>query len=486
MTDGANSKGRIAPWAAAALCAGIGLLLASCAVGPNYKKPSAEVPPTFRGEAATNATNSLGDLPWWQVFQDPSLQALIRTALTNNYDVQIAASRVEQAHELAIQARSQFYPQVTYTGIASRARNGIGTSPSPNNGVTGDEFSAIGDVSWDIDLWGRLRRMSESARAQYLATEEARHEVTISVVSQVAQSWFQLLALKDELQIARDASNSFGDSLNIFSQRLQGGVASRLETSSAEALQGSASAAVPVLEQQIAIQENELNVLLGQLPGPVAGADVSLTNLSAPEVPAGLPSALLERRPDIRQAEELVRSANAQVGVTEANFFPNLTLTGFLGQINPAVTGFTAGTANAWGIAASVAGPVLEGGLLKSQHRQAIDAWQQAQLQYRQTVLNAFQEVSDALIARQKLAESRAEQARAVAAYQEAVAVATERYRQGQASYYEVLQEQQLLFPAENALVETELSQMQAAVQLYEALGGGWEVSAPAATSGMK
>ncbi len=456
-------------------CAGLALLLAGCAVGPSYKRPAAETPPAFRGETPTNATNSFADLPWWQVFQDETLQGLIRTALTNNYDVRIAVTRVEQAHELALQARSQYYPQVTYNGLAGRGKNVSATSVTPT-GVTAYEFLAVGTASWDIDLWGRLRRLNESARAQYLATEEGRRGVTISVISQVAQSWFQLLALNQELQISKDASNSFGYSLKIFSDRLQGGVASRLETSSAEALQAAAAAAVPALEQQIAIQENEISVLLGRPPGPVSAGDATITNVTAPEIPAGLPSSLLERRPDVRQSEQLLRSANAQVGVAVANFFPNLTLTALFGQVSPQLSAFTTGGANAWGVAADLAGPIFEGGLLKSQHRQAEAAWDQARLQYQSTVLNALQEVSNALIARQKLAEARVQQARAVAAYQEAVAVATQRYRAGQANYYEVLQEQQLLFPAENTLVETKLNQMLATIQLYEALGGGWQM----------
>lgn len=455
-------------------CAGLALLLAGCAVGPNYKRPATETPPTFRGETPSSATNSFADLPWWQVFPDTNLQQLIRTALTNNFDVRIAVTRVEQAHELAIQARSQFYPQVTYNGLVGRGKNVSGTAATPN-GITAYEFLATGTASWDIDLWGRIRRLSESARAQYLATEDARRGVTISVISQVAESWFQLLALNQELQIAKDASNSFGDSLKIFSDRLNGGVSSRLETSSAEALQAAAAAAVPILEQQIVSQENQLSVLLGRPPGAVPINGSFLTNMAVPEIPAGLPSSLLERRPDVRQSEQLVRSANAQVGVAVANFFPNLSLTGLFGQVSPELSAFTTGGATAWGLAANLAGPIFEGGLLTSQHRQAQAAWDQARLQYQSTVLNALQEVSDALVARQKFAEAQVQQARAVTAYQDAVSVATQRYRQGQANYYEVLQEQQLLFPAENTLVETELNQMTATIQLYEALGGGWQ-----------
>ena len=273
----------------------------------------------------------------------------------------------------------------------------------------------------------------------------------------------------------RDTTNSFGQSLKLFSERLRGGVSSKLETAAAEAAQASAAATVPELEWQIVVEENQIRILLGMNPGPIIRRKKLLEELLPPEVPPGLPSALLERRPDIRQAEQLIRSANAQIGVAKADFYPRFSLTALFGQVSPELSTFTSSAANAWSLAANLAGPIFEGGLLKGQYRQARAAREEAALQYQSVVLNAFQEVSNALTAREQLARERIEQARSVKAYEEAVQVANERYTAGHANYYELLQEQQLLFPAENALTQTELNQLLATVQLYRALGGGWK-----------
>jgi multidrug efflux system outer membrane protein len=242
----------------------------------------------------------------------------------------------------------------------------------------------------------------------------------------------------------------------------------------------SAAATIPELRRQIAIQEDQLHVLLGSNPDPVERRPAALRAETLPEIPPGLPSALLERRPDIRQAAQLMRSANAQVGVATANFYPQITLTGLLGEVSPELTPFTAGAVSAWSLGAGLTGPIFQGGRLRGELRQARAAWDEARLGYQATVLNAFREVSDALTSRQELASERLQQGRAVAAYQEAVAVANQRYVGGQASYYELLQEQQLLFPAQNALTQTQLNQLLSTVQLYKALGGGWDHSAPA------
>jgi outer membrane protein, multidrug efflux system len=455
------------------------LLLAGCAIGPHYKRPAPGAPETFRGDTQAGATNSFADLPWWQVFQDETLQELIRAALTNNYDLRIAATRVEQAHAIELEARSQFFPAVGYVGGASRGKNAASGAPSFNNGVTEDTFLLAGEATWELDLWGKIRRLNESARAQYFASQEARHDVTISVISQVAQAYFQLMALDDELKISREATNSYNDSLDLFNARMQGGVASRLETATAEALKAAAAATIPEFERQVAVQENLISVLVGQNPGPVMRAGKPLEELLPPDVPAGLPSSLLERRPDVREAEQLVHSANAQIGVAEANFLPQISLTALFGQVSPAASTFTAGEANVWNLAATAAGPLFQGGQLAAQYRQVKAAWEQARLQYLAAVLNAMQEVSDALVARQKFGEETVEQSHAVDAYQEALTVSMERYKSGQASYYEVLQEQQLLFPAEVTLVQTRLNHLLAVVDLYRALGGGWTPEKP-------
>jgi multidrug efflux system outer membrane protein len=451
----------------------LALLLAGCVVGPNYKTPDAHPPAAFRGGEGA-PTNSLGDLPWWQLFQDPALQELIRAALTNNYDLRLAVARVEESRALLAQSRSVFYPQVNYQAATGAGRNVLAGAPYDSGGAAAKGSDLAGTVSWEIDLWGRIRRLNESARAQYFATEEARRNVMVSLIAGVAQSYFQLLALDEELAIARDTTNSFGQSLKIFSDRLRGGVSSKLETSSAQAALAAAAATIPELRRQIALQENQLRLLLGFYPAAVARPPGALLEEALPDIPAGLPSALLERRPDIRQAEQLMRSANARVGVAQAGFYPRLNLTGLLGEVSPELIPFTTGAAAAWTATGGLTGPIFQGGLLKGQLRQARAQWDQARAQYQSAVLNAFQEVSSALVSRQELAGERLEQARAVAAYHEAVQVANQRYLGGKANYYELLQEQQQLFPAQNALTQTVLNQLLATVQLYKALGGGW------------
>lgn len=449
------------------------LFLASCAVGPNYKRPQTNLPSSFRGEAET-ATNSLGDLPWWGVFRDDALQELIRTALTNNYDLRIGVTRVVQAQSMLQETRSRFFPDVGYTGAAAREKNSANGFLVVNTNTV-NYFAAGINATWEIDLWGRIRRQTEAARAQFLASRDAQRDVRVSIISQTAQAYFQLLALDADLRIAEEATNAFAQTLKIFGEQLHYGVASRLETSAAQAAEATAAAQIPDLERQIAQQEDAINVLLGRYGGPIRRNDLSFEKLTVPDVPVGLPSALLERRPDIRQAEQALRAANAQVGVVVASFFPNLSLTGLFGQVSPELSAFTSGGANAWNLGANVAGPLFQGGQLFAQYRQAKAARAQYLLQYQQAVLNGFREVSDALIARQYYTEARQANEQAVAAYREAVQVVLQRFRLGQSSYYEVLQEEQQLYPAEDALVAAGLNQFLSFVQLYSALGGGWE-----------
>jgi multidrug efflux system outer membrane protein len=459
-------------------------LLFGCAVGPNYKQPAVASPSNFRSAPSNVTTNSLADLPWWDIYRDKTLRSLIHIALTNNYDVLIAATRVEQAHEVSAQARAQFFPSITYQGAVSRGRNEIFGSPIPNNGRTGDSALALVDSAWELDFWGRIRRLNESARAQYLATEEGRRGVMLSLVSAIASSYFQLLQLDIQLQIAQRTADSFDNSLKMFNQRLQGGVASRLDTSRAAGALATTLAQVPQLEQQIAITENQINVLLGHDPGPVPRDHSLLQQYTPPDIPTGLPSMLLERRPDVLAAEQQLIAANANVGVSVANFFPRIGLTSFFGKVSPELSAFTGGTANAWSIAAGAAGPIFQGGALRAQYRQSKAARDQAELQYRQTILGAFQDVSDALISREKLAVARAQLEQAVIAYRESVELSTQRYQAGTASYFEVLEAQQLLFPAETSLAQVQFNQLLVVVQLYKALGGGWNLNNPTFISG--
>jgi multidrug efflux system outer membrane protein len=453
------------------------LVLTSCALGPNYKRPSLDMPPEFRGPAIPAATNSIGDLPWWEIFKDENLHELIRAALTNNYDLRIAIARVEQSRAILMENRAIFFPQLDYSGTVARGKNAVNGFTAFNGGQTTDVFLLSGSASWEIDLWGRIRRLNESARAQLLASQEARRDVMITVISDVATAYFQLLALDRGMEIAQRTTNSFGESLRIFSERYQGGIVSKLETSAAEANLASAAATVPDLERQIVLVENRINILLGRIPGPIPRKQGLLQQEVPAEIPPGLPSSLLERRPDIREAEQSLRSANAQIGVAVANFFPQLSLTALLGQVSPELSTFTAGGANAWYVAANLAGPLFHGGQLVGEYRRSKAFRDEVAFRYRYAVLNALQEVSNALVAREKYSQARIQQARAVAAYQTAVEVATDRYIAGRAGYFEVLQEQQLLFPAENTLVTTQLNQLLEFVQLYRSLGGGWQIS---------
>lgn len=446
--------------------------LAGCAVGPNYHRPAINTPSAFRSNETTNIP--VTEFEWWQVYEDETLQVLIREALTNNYDLRIAAARVQEARAVAMQARSQFVPSVNYQGIVSRGRNSLFNEEFPNNGKVASSAAATLNTVWEVDLWGRIRRLNESARAELLASDEARRGVRLSLLSDVATAYFQLLELDQEMEIADQTTNSFTESLNIFRQRMEGGTASALETSRAQAALDDAAASVPQIREQIADTENQLSILLGQNPGPIERPALFLTRITLPVVPAGLPSTLLEHRPDILEAEQQLRSANAQIGVSVAEFFPTIGLTGFLGKVSPQLSAFTLGGANAWSIAADGTGPLFEGGRLVGQYRQSKAFRDEAKLRYKQTIIIAFQEVSDALVAREELAEIRDWYADEVEALKSAVKLSTERYVAGKASYYEVLEAQQQLFPAQLELARTQRDQLLATVNLYKALGGGW------------
>jgi multidrug efflux system outer membrane protein len=445
-----------------------------CAVGPNYKRPAINSPATFRGDfSPTNS--SFADLQWWRVYQDTNLQALVREALTNNYDLRIALTRVEQARSVVMQTRSQFVPSVNYNGNVGRGRNAVFGSAFPDQGTTVSSAAATLNAFWELDLWGRVRRLNEGARARLLASEEARRGVRLLLLSDVAADYFRLLELDRELEIAGRTTNSFTESLRIFSQRLAGGTASELETSRAQAALADAAAAIPSILDELSSTENALSLLLGRPPGPIERSSASLQALLPPEVPAGLPSSLLARRPDVREAEQLLRSANAQVGESVADFFPKIGLTALLGRVSPELSAFTLGSANAWSIAAEASGPLFQGGRLVGQYRQAKAARDEAALQYRQTALTALRDVSDALSSREHLADIRQQRARQVTALETAVKLSSERYVAGKASYYEVLEAQQQLFPAELNLARTERDQLLAIVALYKGLGGGWD-----------
>ena len=455
-------------------------MLAGCAIGPDYKRPAIAAPPTFRGQATGEAV-SFADAPWWEAFQDPILKGLIQEALRNNYDVGIAAARVQEARANLGIARSDLFPSLDYGASAGRGKitPGIAGSPGGPSPTASNFYSATMSMSWELDIWGRIRRLNEAARATLFATEDARRAVWLTLVSDLAQAYFQLLALDVQLQIARNSTDAYQRTYDLFLDRLNLGVASRLETSRAQGALGEAQATIPQLESSIVARENQLSILLGKAPGPIARGKPMYEQVVVPAVPAGLPSTLLERRPDLRQAEEVLVSANARIGVAKAEFFPKLSLTALFGTSSPEVSALTGGSATIWAVAGMLSGPLFNAGRTLGTYRAAIAQWEQARLQYEQAVLIALREVSDALTALGKLSEAEAAQDTAVRALAAAVGHAMDRYRQGLANYFEVLEAQQQLYPAQNTLAQIRLNRLLAYAQLYRALGGGWSLTDP-------
>lgn len=452
-------------------------LLGGCALGPNYTRPSVAEPPTFRGQTAAESV-SFADAPWWDVFQDPALKALIEEALRNNKDVAIAAARVQEARASLSVARSDLYPSLDYGATAGRARLPLGglNLPDGTDHKTEDIFSGHMTMSWELDIWGRVRRSNEAARATLLATEDARRGVWLTLVSDVAQAYFELLALDVRLQIARDSVQAYQGTYDLFLDRLNLGVASKLETSRAQGALGAAQATIPELESEIVAKENQISILLGRTPGPIPRGNPMYAQPITPVVPAGLPSTLLERRPDLRQAEQQLVAANARIGVAKAEFFPKLSLTALFGAASPELSALTGGGATAWAAAGMLSGPLFNAGRTTGQYHASIAQWEQARLRYERSVLTALREVSDTLTALGKLSDAETREDTAVKGLGEAVEHANARYRQGLASYYEVLEAQQQLYPAQATLAQIRRNRLLAYAQLYKALGGGWSV----------
>jgi outer membrane protein, multidrug efflux system len=458
-----------------AVFAGLALAcLAGCAMGPNYQRPAVKTPGDFRF-AGNQSTNSVGDLPWWEVFKDPTLLGLIQKAVTNNYDLRRAVARVEQARNFAAVARAPLFPQIGYGGGVGHGRNALFNTPADLNGSTESSAQVNLNAFWEVDLWGRIRRLSEAARAEYLATDEARRGVTMTLVSEVATAYFQLLQFDEELAVQRAATNAYSASYRLFEDRLNNGAASKLETDRAAAALANAASIIPRLQLSIATTENQLSVLLGRNPGPIARNSLTNQALLTPDIPAGLPSELLRRRPDVLASEQQLIAANANIGASLANFFPQIGLTTFVGKVSPELSAFTAGSANMWNVGATLAGPLFQGGQLRAQYRASKAKFDEIKAAYEQNVLTALQEVSDALIARQKLAEARFQNEQAALALASSVDLATQRYVGGRSSYYEVLQAQQELYPTQRAQIQAQVGELLAIVQLYKALGGGWQ-----------
>lgn len=451
-------------------------LTGCAAIGPNYQRPPLTPPETYRSHIAAPEATSFADLPWWEVFQDAALKSLVEEAVTNNYDLRIATTRIEQARARAGVAHAEFFPQIGYRGGIGRARGTSQNLVGIPSGQEGNSFSGLLELAWEIDVWGRIRRSNEAALAELFASAEFRRGVVLSLVSDVAQAYFELRELDLELEIARRTTDSFQKTLDLFTKRLQLGAASKLETTRAEGALALTAATIPNLELRITAKENQISTLLGRPPGPIFRGAVLTEQMVTPHTPPGLPSQLLERRPDIRFAEQILVSANAQIGIAQANFFPRIGLTSLYGGASSEIENVVKSSGSIWAVTGQLAGPIFQGGRLYENYREAVAQWEGAQLQYQQSVINALQEVSDALTNQQKLAEAQENLARAVAALQESVRLSTLRYTSGLAEYFEVIEAQQQLFPAENALAQTRRDQLTAVVQLYRALGGGWSM----------
>jgi outer membrane protein, multidrug efflux system len=452
------------------------LLLSGCAVGPNYKRPSVNVPDTYRGavppEAQQPAAESLGDQKWWEVFQDKQLQDLIHTALQQNYDVRIAATRILEARAQVGIARADQLPTISGGAQAVNERNPrVKLYPQYETSSNQVDLS----LAWELDFWGKYRRATESARANLLATEWARKEVIDTLVSDVAAAYFQLRELDLELEISRRTLASRKNSLQLTQTLANGGATSMLDVRQAEQLVFTAAETIPDLERQIEQQENFISTLLGNNPGPIARGTKLTEQPHPPQIPAGLPSSLLERRPDIREAEAQLIAANAQIGVAKADYFPQITLTATGGYQSSALTSLFTGPAGLWSFGGSLAQPIFEGGRIRSNVRFTEARQQEAALVYQQTIQQAFRGVSDALVGYSKDREFREQQEQLTFSAQDAARLSETRYRGGATSYLEVLTNETNYFDAELGLAQAQLNELVALVRIYRNLGGGWQ-----------
>jgi multidrug efflux system outer membrane protein len=452
----------------------VAVFAAGCAVGPDYKRPKVTAPPIHRFQSA-EAAASLADLPWWKVFQDDALHALVSEALRQNFDLLIASARVDEARAQARAAGAQLLPRVGATGTGSygNSLSGLGAAKEPFWSV-----GALGNATWELDVFGRLRRGREYARAQYLASEEARRGVWLTVLADVATNYFQLLALDIQRAIAKRTVAARANVVELFRIRAEGGVGTDLDVARAEADLYGAQETLANVEQQTALVEHTISLLMGRPPGPIARATMTKALAAPPDVPAGLPSTLLERRPDVRQAEASMMAANAQVGIAKANLFPTFSLTGSGGIVsnNLALVSSGTHTAGVYSAGAQVSwlAPVLQGAALRYQLEATRKEWLAVRNTYVKIVTTAFKDVSDALVQLLQLRERRLQAEQQVSALARAVDVSRTQFEGGTATYLDVITAQELLFPNELALAQLEGEQLVAYVQLYRALGGGW------------
>ena len=452
------------------------VLCSGCAVGPNYKKPAVPVPPEYRGlspdQSGQSGAASFGDQKWWDAFQDEVLSDLIRTALKQNYDVRIAAARILEARAQFGITRADQLPSVAAGASAVNERiSRAGSIPSIETSANQVSMS----LAWELDFWGKFRRATESARANLLSQEWAQRQVMSSLVSDVASAYFQLRELDLELEISRQTLASRKDSLRLTQIRADGGATSMLDVRQAEQLVFTAAASIPDLERRIEQQENFISILLARNPQGIARGRKLVDQPHALEVPAGLPSSLLERRPDIRQAEQQLIAANALIGVAKADYFPQISLTASGGYQSSALTALFSGPAGLWTFGGSAVQPVFEGGRIRNQVRLARARTEEATLFYQRTVQQAFRDVSDALVGYRKIQEFRIQQEQLTHSAEEATKLSNMRYKGGATSYLEVLDSDTRYFAAQLTLAQADLNELRAYVELYSVLGGGWQ-----------
>ena len=447
-----------------------------CAVGPDYERPEIDSPQGWRIEYAEAA--NVVNTAWWEQFNDPVLNDLINTALEQNRDVRIAAARVEQfAANLKI-TRSEFFPQLGYGLSGSRDKTPPGLLPLDTDPVT-ETYQATINAGWELDVWGRIRRASEAGRAQLLAAEEGRRTVILTLVSSVATSYVTLRSLDRQLEIARSTVQTRRESVDLFEKQFRGGIVAELQLSQARSEYEQALAAVPALERQIGQLENALSVLLGRNPGPIPRG-LSLDELAFPGIPAGLPSDLLERRPDIRQAEQNLIAANARIGVARAEYFPRISLTGLAGFVSGDLSELFNSENETWGAGANALGTIFTGGRVSGGVQQAEAGQKEALQRYLQSLQIAFREVNDALVETQKTREEQEAQGRRVSALETYARLAQMRYDNGYSSYIEVLDAQRSLFSAELNYVQSQSGVFVGLINTYKAMGGGWVTEAEA------
>ncbi len=451
------------------------LLLSGCTIGPKYKRPTVNAPEMYRGlapDADQQSVASLSNEKWWTVFQDEQLRELIRVAIAENYDVRIAATRMLQAQAALGITRADQYPSI-YAGAAATNQRFPLTAITPPFETSANVLNP--SLLWELDFWGKFRRATEAAQADLLATEWGRRAVITSVVSSVATAYLQLRELDLEMEISRRTLQTREESLRLVKVRAEGGTTSMLDVRQSEQLVYTAAAAIPDLERRIEQQENLTSILLGKNPGPIPRGKPLIENEILPTVPAGIPSDLLQRRPDIRAAEQNLVAANARVGVAKAAYFPQITLTATGGYQSPALTNLFTGPAGLWNFGAQLAQPLFTAGKIRSGVRQSESRKQELVLVYQQSIQQAFREVSDALVAYKKNQEFRQQQDLVTKAAEDATRLANVRYNGGVASYLEVLDSDTRYFTAALSLAQAELNERLALVQVYRALGGGWE-----------